>query len=1007
MDVGAIEATLTAKFDSTPFDRFDKAFGKADRDSKNPIIAKLDGKLDSSGFSRFDKEYDQAKRDAAKGITTHLKADADTSGFRQYRDAQGRLREENGRYAKSNTDVQNSTRKTGAGFSALAGNAKMLGGAAAIGGLAIAFRSMVAEQSEAQAVNAQVDAALKSMGGAANISAKQIDELSTSLSKKSGVDDETIKSGAALMLTFGKVRNEAGKGNDIFTQSIGLSGDLSRAFGKDLHGSSIMLGKALNDPIKGITALGRVGVQFTAQQKDQIKTMVESGDTMGAQKLILANLEKQVGGSAEAYGKTLPGAIDRAKVSFGNLMENLGGKVAPAVSAIADVLGGLFEGKKLKGGIGGFLNPIIDGVKAAWPPIKAAFTEISKAFGDVFGSGKDAKKFGKDMEDWGGALGAVIKFAADAFKDAAPTIRFILKYLLMGIREFTEFQVKLGRDVVKMANWIGNAWDNVSRWVGNAIKNVTGFLRGAVSAISGVARRIGNGISDGFDAVAAIPGKVSRWIRNAVANVGSFASDAARRAATIGRNILNGVGDFVSDLPRKVSGFIGRAIDGLGNLAGRALSAGASVGRAVINGIGNGLSGLGSFLGNVGRGIANWINANTPFGDSIKVGPVSVRLPALAMGGKVGPSIKGAQFFMAGEGGKDEWVISQEGDRSKNIGWAKDALEKLTGKKIAMHKGGGLIAKALGPKLKKSVGKLGNYAAYPKQQGDKIDRLETQYGQQSRIFDITDEQFLTSNDDGSVTVNTKAIDDRLSDLTKLEKLRTDLKAAIGDLNKWITSTAKTLAAAIKKLKSAANRAKKKDRKVYTNEIKKMSEARGEMLGLQPDLTSAAEDSRIDLLELAAEKADVASMKDQGKAATPPPPPEPPAPGDPSTPDTPAPAPPSPEEIAQAAAAQFASFTANRASLFGSFGQNFIGAGGQLTASSAAAGFRMFGAGQTDGGGVFGSAGGSGFADLTGGGFGSAQRAGAGGVIITNNYAAPPPDPHTWSQGLAWEIRTAV
>ena len=32
-----------------------------------------------------------------------------------------------------------------------------------------------------------------------------------------------------------------------------------------------MLGKALNDPVKGITALGRAGVTFTDEQKKQIK----------------------------------------------------------------------------------------------------------------------------------------------------------------------------------------------------------------------------------------------------------------------------------------------------------------------------------------------------------------------------------------------------------------------------------------------------------------------------------------------------------------------------------------------------------------------------------------------------------------------------------------------------------------------------------------------------------------------------------------------------------------
>jgi hypothetical protein len=907
MDVGKIEATLTAKFDSTPFDRFDKAFSKADRDSKNKIVAKLDGKLDSSGFNRFDKEYGQAKRDAAKGITTHLKADADTRGFRQYRDAQGRLREENGRFAKSNADVQSSTRKTGAGFSALAGNAKMLGGAAAIGGLAIAFRSMVEEQSEAQAVNAQVDAALKSMGGAANISAKQIDELSTSLSKKSGVDDETIKSGAALMLTFGKVRNEAGKGNDIFTQSIGLSGDLSRAFGKDLHGSSIMLGKALNDPIKGITALGRVGVQFTEQQKDQIKTMVESGDTMGAQKLILANLEKQVGGSAEAYGKTLPGAIDRAKVSFGNLMENLGGKVAPAVSGIADVLGGLFEGKKLKGGVGGFLNPIIDGVKAAWPPIKAAFKEISKAFGDVFGSGKDAKKFGADMQTWGRALGAVIKFAANAFKDAAPTIRFILKYLLIGIREFTELQVKFGRDVVKMANWIGNAWNNVSRWVSNAVKNVTSFLRGAVSTVSSAAKSIGRGIVNGFDAVASIPGKVGNWI--------------------------------------------GNVVSGVRGLAGKALSAGKSVGSAIINGIGDGLSGLGSFLANVGRGIANWINANTPFGDSIKVGPVSVRLPALAQGGRVGPSTGGARVFIAGEGGADEWVISQEGDRKKNLGWAMEAVSALGGQIPMFAAGTGA------KKIKKISPLTGKMESHTPAQWRRIEaragslvrgaaplgsadpNTAAEYALEVAKFDGADDGTIGAAITGWRGLNLQGLGGAL--LGQLGVAWSKYGAANGRLAHWRSEL---------KLKGNS--------KGYARRRTIAAQKLAEAVQTATDDRSAAGGIYSQLAELL-KPADASDGDDSSGGG-----------------DTTAPS------IEQRVAAELQSFIGARRSAISSFSSNFSPA--DVGFASMSPGVAMSGAGSS-----------------------GALAASGAQVRIVNNYQAPPEDPHSWSAGLAYELKAAL
>jgi hypothetical protein len=48
----------------------------------------------------------------------------------------------------------------------------------------------------------------------------------------------------------------------------------------------------------------------------------------------------------------------------------------------------------------------------------------------------------------------------------------------------------------------------------------------------------------------------------------------------------------------------------------------------------------------VGRSIADWLNANTPFGDKVHVGPVSFTLPALAQGGIMrmgGPALVGEQ----------------------------------------------------------------------------------------------------------------------------------------------------------------------------------------------------------------------------------------------------------------------------------------------------------------------------------------------------------------------------
>jgi len=195
-----------------------------------------------------------------------------------------------------------------------------------------AFKSIQAAQ-ESNKVSKQTEAAIKSTGGAAKITAKQVGDLATAISNKTGIDDEQIQSSENMLLTFTNVRNAAGKNNDIFTQATSILQDMSVALGVDSSQAAIQLGKALNDPIKGVTALQRVGVTFTEQQKKQIKTLVDSGKTMDAQRIILKELGKEFGGSAEAAATPL----DKLKVVVGNLQEKIGNKLLPTVNHFANL----------------------------------------------------------------------------------------------------------------------------------------------------------------------------------------------------------------------------------------------------------------------------------------------------------------------------------------------------------------------------------------------------------------------------------------------------------------------------------------------------------------------------------------------------------------------------------------------------------------------------------------------------------------------------------------------
>lgn len=235
------------------------------------------------------------------------------------------------------------------------GNFQNLGRNAAIAGVALGAVAAVLGKSvqaaaEAQKVMAQTEAVLKSTGTTANGTAADIANLSLKLMRQTAVDDEAIQSGANLLLTFKNIQNQAGANNDIFDQTVAATLDVARAMGTDASTEAIRLGKALNDPVKGISALSRVGIQFTAQQKDQIKTLTETGDLLGAQKIILAELQSQFGGSAQAYAATFAGQVELLNAELENLSEDIGVMVMPAIQEMVGAFRELAPeiGEKLK-----------------------------------------------------------------------------------------------------------------------------------------------------------------------------------------------------------------------------------------------------------------------------------------------------------------------------------------------------------------------------------------------------------------------------------------------------------------------------------------------------------------------------------------------------------------------------------------------------------------------------------------------------------------------------------
>ena len=108
----------------------------------------------------------------------------------------------------------------------------------------------------------------------------------------------------------------------------------------------------MQDPVKGVTALARVGVSFSASQKAMIKSLVDTGQTAQAQALILKELKTEFGGSAEAASQAGTGGLTVLANEFDNVRERIGGLIVGGLSRLYPYL------EKAVSGFDGLLDMI-------------------------------------------------------------------------------------------------------------------------------------------------------------------------------------------------------------------------------------------------------------------------------------------------------------------------------------------------------------------------------------------------------------------------------------------------------------------------------------------------------------------------------------------------------------------------------------------------------------------------------------------------------------------------
>lgn len=369
----------------------------------------------------------------------------------------------------------------------------------------------VSEAREANKVAALTNNVIKTTGGVAKVSAVQVNRLADALSRKTGIDDEQIATSENLLLTFKNIKREGTGLENIFNRATRASVDLSAAGFGSIESTAKMLGKALNDPLKGLTALGRAGVTFTQQQQDQIKALVASGDALKAQKIILAEVESQVGGAAAAQATN----ADKARVALSNLKEMIGKALVPVLDALAGLfvnrvapaitsfVTGLQNGSGAGGRFAAFIrDDLVPVLQKSLPPILAG---LRNGFNQVRNAIEDNKP---QLVQIGNAIKKLIPVVAALAGKWLGYLAFQLQVIIRVVgavvKTFNTVRstaISVGQAVLASASFFAKFAESVRQKFANAVafaKAVPGKIKAALGNLGSLLYSAGQAVVQGL-----------------------------------------------------------------------------------------------------------------------------------------------------------------------------------------------------------------------------------------------------------------------------------------------------------------------------------------------------------------------------------------------------------------------------------------------------------------------------------------------------------------------------
>ncbi len=205
------------------------------------------------------------------------------------------------------------------------------------------LRAAILAASEAEQSQRRLEAVLRATGQAAGLTAREINRLTEEMAAGTIFDDEAIRNASAVLLTFRNVQGET------FREAMNLAAGLASVMQTDLQSAVFQVGRALDDPVEGMAALKRAGVNLSPVQEEQIRHFIRINDLASAQKIILGELNKKFGDAAKEMNTGITQATKGLGKAWNELLEALG-RTPEMQTAV-------------KGGVG-WLSSELDGLRA-------------------------------------------------------------------------------------------------------------------------------------------------------------------------------------------------------------------------------------------------------------------------------------------------------------------------------------------------------------------------------------------------------------------------------------------------------------------------------------------------------------------------------------------------------------------------------------------------------------------------------------------------------------------